>query len=179
MKLENVKLGETYTLAVGKNAIRVTVTRVDEKGKISVQTAAGKTISVADAARLTVHHTNAPRAAKGAKAEATTPKGTKAASRRNVAQKGAPRLARRSLGEGGGEGKRLGLVDAAIQIMKEKGTPMNCGDVVKAVLEKKLWTTEGKTPASTLYASFLREIQKKGADARFVKTDRGKFALKG
>ena len=162
MKLENVKLGETYTLAIGKNAVQVTVTRVDEKGKITVLTGSGKTITVADAARLT-----APKAAKGAKAEATTPKGTKAASGRNVAQKGAPR----------GEGKRLGLVDAAIQVMKAAGKPMNCQEVVKAILEQKLWESAGKTPAATLYSSILRDIQKKGAEARFKKVERGQFAL--
>ena len=162
MKLENVKLGETYTLAIGKNAVEVTVTRVDEKGKITVLTGGGKTISVADAARLT-----APKAAKGAKTEASTPKGTKAASGRNVAQKGAPQ----------GEGKRLGLVDAAIQVMKAAGKPMNCQEVVKAILEQKLWESAGKTPAATLYSSILREIVKKGADARFKKVERGQFAL--
>ena len=61
----------------------MTVTRVDEKGKITVLTGGGKTITVADAARLTVHRegrasapdTNAPQAAKGAKTKAATPKG--------------------------------------------------------------------------------------------------------
>jgi len=167
MKLENVKVGETYTLAVGKNAVQVTVKGVDEKGKITVVTASGKTMTVADTARLTVHHTNAPQATKGAKTKAAAPKTTKTASGRDVGQKGAPR----------GEEKRLGLVDAAIQVMKAAGEPMNCRDVVKAVLEQKLWTTEGKTPAATLYAAILREIQKKGAEARFKKVERGQFAL--
>ena len=167
MKLENVKSGEAYMLKVGRNAVQVTVKAVDEKGKIIVMTAGGKTLTVADAGRLAVHHTNAPRAAKGAKAEATTPKGTKAASGRDVAQKGASR----------GEGKRLGLVDAAIQVMKAAGKPMNCQEVVKAILEQKLWESAGKTPAATLYSSILREIVKKGADARFKKVERGQFAL--
>ena len=163
MRIENVKLGETYTLAIGKNAVQVTVTRVDEKGKITVLTGGGKTISVADAARLTT-----PKVAKGAKAEATTPKGTKAASGRNVAQKGAPR---------GEKTRKPGLVDCAIKVMKEAGRPMNCQDVVKAILEKNLWATSGKTPASTLYSSILRDIQKKGSEARFKKVERGQFAL--
>ena len=157
MRLENVKVGETYTLAVGRNAVPVTVTRVDENGKITVLTGGGKTLNVADAARLTVHHTNAPQAAKGAKA----------ASGRNVGQKGAPQ----------GEKKRLGLVDAAIQVMKAAGKPMNCQEVVKAILEQKLWESAGKTPAATLYSSILRDIQKKGAEARFKKVERGQFAL--
>ena len=76
--------------------------------------------------------------------------------------------------------KRAGktsLLDAAIQVLGETGQPMSSQDMVKAVLDKGLWTTKGKTPHATLYASILREIQKKGDDARFVKTERGKFAL--
>ena len=121
----------------------MTVTGVDEKGKITVTTAGGKTITVADAGRLAVHHTNAPQAAKGAQTKAAAPKATKTASGRNVGEKGAPR----------GKEKRLGLVDAAIQVMKAAGKPMNCKDIVKAILEKKLWETTGKTPDATLYCS--------------------------
>ncbi len=33
MKLENVKVGETYTLKVGKNLVAVRVMGVDAKGK--------------------------------------------------------------------------------------------------------------------------------------------------
>jgi hypothetical protein len=170
MKLENVKLGETYTLAVGKNAVQVTVTRVDEKGKITVMTGGGKTMTVADAARLTVHHTNAPQAAKGAKTKAAAPKTTKTASGRDVGQKGAP----------GAKEKRVGLVDAAILVLHEAGNkPMNVKDMIEAILAKNLWSTTGKTPAATLYSSILRDIQKKGTEARFKKVDRGQFALVG
>lgn len=44
---------------------------------------------------------------------------------------------------------------------------------------KKLWSSPGgKTPASTLYSAILREINAKWKDARFKKTERGKFAAK-
>ena len=46
-------------------------------------------------------------------------------------------------------------------------------------MTKKLWTTTGKTPGATLYSCILREIQKKGDEARFKKVDRGQFALAG
>ena len=55
---------------------------------------------------------------------------------------------------------------------------MNAKAMVEAVLVKGEWTTKGKTPGATLYASILREIQKKGDQTRFVKVERGKFALK-
>lgn len=42
----------------------------------------------------------------------------------------------------------------------------------------RYWTSPGgKTPSQTLYASILRDIRK-GKGARFVKADRGEFALK-
>jgi len=41
-----------------------------------------------------------------------------------------------------------------------------------------LWSTpNGATPDATLYASILREINTKGKDSRFRKTDRGLFTL--
>jgi hypothetical protein len=54
---------------------------------------------------------------------------------------------------------------------------MNVKAIIEAILAKKLWSTNGKTPAATLYSSILREIQKKGSEARFKKVDRGQFAL--
>jgi len=159
MKLENVKVGEAYTLKVGKTLVAVTVKDVDAKGKITVVGSSGKPMTVSDAARL----------APGARGKTSTPKATKTARGRNVGQQGAPQA----------KEKRLGLVDAAIQVMKAAGKPMNCKEVVAAILEKKLWTTTGKTPDATLYSSILREIVKKGAGSRFKKTDRGLFALVG
>ena len=35
-----------------------------------------------------------------------------------------------------------------------------------------------KTPAATLYSAILREIQKKGKQSRFEKTERGRFRLR-
>ena len=147
MKLENVKVGEVYTLKVGKNLVAVKAMSVDAKGKITVSPASGKMITVADAGRLTARtvvdgagqHT-AKQAAHGAPRKASTPKATKAARGRNVGQQGAPQA----------KEKRVGLVDAAIQVMKAAGKPMNCKDIVKVILEKKLWETSGKTPDATL-----------------------------
>ena len=46
--------------------------------------------------------------------------------------------------------------------------------------EQGLWTSPaGKTPHATLYAAMLREINAKGADARFRKVERGQFEYAG
>jgi len=39
------------------------------------------------------------------------------------------------------------------------------------------WQAEGKTPAATIYAAILRELQEKGEDARLRKAGRAPFAL--
>ena len=57
---------------------------------------------------------------------------------------------------------------------------MSCPELIAAMAAKGYWTSpQGRTPHATLYASFLRELQNKGDDARFRKSERGKFMLKG
>jgi hypothetical protein len=52
--------------------------------------------------------------------------------------------------------------------------------MVEQMAAKGLWTSPGgKTPHATLYAAILREIQVKGKEARFKKTERGQFAANG
>jgi hypothetical protein len=73
--------------------------------------------------------------------------------------------------------KRLSALDAAAQVLSEAGQPMNCQEMIAAMTAKGYWTSPaGKTPAATLYSALLREIKTKGDQARFQKTDRGKFA---
>jgi hypothetical protein len=56
---------------------------------------------------------------------------------------------------------------------------MNCQDLVKGMAEKGYWTSPGGlTPHATLYSAILRELKAKGADARFRKIEKGKFAAK-
>jgi short subunit dehydrogenase-like uncharacterized protein len=74
--------------------------------------------------------------------------------------------------------KKLSQIDAAVQVLAKAKEPMNCQAMVDAMATAGLWSSPGgKTPAATLYASILRELATKGKDARFVKKDRGLFAL--
>jgi hypothetical protein len=73
--------------------------------------------------------------------------------------------------------RKPGGLDAAVRVLREAGTPMNCGDIVKTALEKGYWQTNGRTPASTIYAAIITEIAKKGQQSRFRKVDRGLFEL--
>jgi len=73
--------------------------------------------------------------------------------------------------------KKVSAIDAAAQVLAATKTPMNTREMITAMAEKNLWTSPGgKTPHATLYSAILREINIKGADARFRKTDRGRFA---
>jgi hypothetical protein len=73
---------------------------------------------------------------------------------------------------------KLSALDAAAKVLQETGQPLNCQQLIKAMADEGYWTSPaGKTPASTLYAALAHEIKTKGKDSRFVKTERGKFAV--
>jgi hypothetical protein len=73
-------------------------------------------------------------------------------------------------------GKKLSAIDAAAKVLGEEGRPMNCQEMIDAMAAKGYWQSPGgKTPAATLYASILREQKVRGAEARFVKAQRGRF----
>jgi hypothetical protein len=74
------------------------------------------------------------------------------------------------------DGKMSGL-DAAAKVLTEAGEPLNTKTMVERAIEKGYWTTNGKTPAATIYAAIIREIAVKGSAARFAKADRGMFKI--
>ena len=72
--------------------------------------------------------------------------------------------------------KKTSALDAAVRVLEEAGQPMTCPEMIEAMTAKKYWSSpKGLTPAATLYSAILREINAKGKDSRFVKTERGKF----
>jgi hypothetical protein len=76
--------------------------------------------------------------------------------------------------------KKLSALDAAALVLAESGGSMTTGELIEAMAQKKLWESpNGKTPAATLYAAILREINTKGKESRFKKTEPGKFAATG
>lgn len=76
--------------------------------------------------------------------------------------------------------RKLSALDAAAKVLQESGQAMACQEMIAAMAAKDYWTSpSGKTPAATLYAAILRELAHKGDQARFTKTERGKFAYAG
>ena len=76
--------------------------------------------------------------------------------------------------------KHMSLLSAAVIVLKDAGPdhPMNCKEILEAILERQLWTpTDGKTPEQTLYGSIFREINTK-EHPRIVKSNvKGKFVI--
>jgi hypothetical protein len=75
--------------------------------------------------------------------------------------------------------KKLSALDAAARVLGERGQAMNCQELIATMAARGYWSSpNGRTPAATLYAALLRELQTKGDKARFCKTGRGTFALR-
>ena len=108
-----------------------------------------------------------------AKAGTTPEKTTKAGTASEQARQPAPVAAADQAGD-----RPLSALTAAVRVLTETAQPMTCPELIAAMAAKGYWTSPaGKTPAATLYAAILREIHTKKDQARFRKTQRGKFHL--
>ena len=77
------------------------------------------------------------------------------------------------------QAKGTSALDAAARVLAEAGKPLNCQEMIAAMAAKGYWTSPGgKTPAATLYSAILRELKTKKSEARFRKTERGKFEIR-
>jgi len=111
--------------------------------------------------------------------KAAAPKTTKTAKAKKAAPAKAARTATTSA-NGEAKEKKLSAIDAAAKVLAESKTAMNAKEMIEAMAAKNLWTSPGgKTPHQTLYAAIIRELSTKGNDARFKKTERGKFTANG
>ena len=73
---------------------------------------------------------------------------------------------------------KLSALDAAAKVLAESSEPLNAKTLIETMAAKGYWTSPGgKTPHATLFAALIREIKVKGAESRFMKIERGQFAL--
>ena len=76
--------------------------------------------------------------------------------------------------------KKTSALYAAAKVLAGQGKPMNCQEMIDAMAAKGYWHSPGgQTPSATLYSAILRELKTKKSEARFRKTERGKFELRG
>jgi hypothetical protein len=101
----------------------------------------------------------------------TTTEAPKVASMR-IAKKGKKQVDRKA------GAKKPSALDAAALVLSETGHAMRCKEMIDMMAERGYWKSPGgRTPHSTLCSAILREINSKGTDARFRRTERGKFTL--
>ncbi|MEX2287741.1 MAG: winged helix-turn-helix domain-containing protein [Planctomycetaceae bacterium] len=92
---------------------------------------------------------------------------------KTAAPKKAAKTAPRTKADG-----KMSALDAAAKVLGESKEPMAAKEMIDAMAAKGYWKSPGgKTPQATLYAAIIREVATKGKDARFKKTDRGRFTL--
>ena len=102
-----------------------------------------------------------------------TTKGVKAAPKKSAPAKKANE---KPAANGKATDKKISALDAAAKVLEGSKNPMTTKEMIEAMATKGLWSSPGgKTPHATLYSAILREIGAKGKEARFKKSERGKF----
>ena len=148
-----IKVGDTVTVKVGRNEVRAEILRPMAGGNaFMVKSLSSGKEFIVPGNRLNIPTVSIERVEPETEEDAPNP-----------APESAPT-------------KKMSLMDAAVAVLKESGEPMNTREMVKAAAEKGYWTpTACKTPEQTLYGSIFREIKTK-ANPRIVKSEtKGKF----
>ena len=174
MKKNEIEIGKTYMAKVTGKIVPIRIFRENPRGGWdAINTETKRTVRVKSAQRLRRKASDFPakRIVTKAQYEAEATKDAKSPAKRDTGERAA---------NGAKQGaKPTSLLDAAAHLLSlGTGDPMRCKDIVDLAVKRNLWTPgKGKTPASTLYAAIHREIKAKGDASRFVKAERGKFAL--
>ncbi len=183
MKQDQIKIGATY---MAKVTDRVVPVRIDAEnrhgGWDATNLVTNKQVRIKSAQRLRgeTGGKGGPTAKAEAKAEKATkpaepevtPQAEAEAKPTKASQTKAPKTPTEPKAD-----KKLSCLDAAAQVLKDSNEPMQCKAMIDAMSAAKLWTSDAPTPAATLYSAILREIQKRGLESRFTKTERGHFTL--
>ena len=74
--------------------------------------------------------------------------------------------------------RKLSLVSAGIEVMKQEGRPLNTREIVRLAAERGLWTpTACRTPEQSLYGAFFLEMKNSSSPRIKKSAERGKFEL--
>ncbi|HEO69670.1 MAG TPA: restriction endonuclease [Candidatus Hydrogenedentes bacterium] len=72
----------------------------------------------------------------------------------------------------------MGIREGTIAVLQEAGEPLHAKEIAKRLLDKKLWSTEGKTPHATVSARLYSDIKKNGDKSPFVLVASQTFGLR-
>ncbi|MDR0337665.1 MAG: winged helix-turn-helix domain-containing protein [Planctomycetaceae bacterium] len=68
-------------------------------------------------------------------------------------------------------------LDAAYKVLQEEGRPMRAKEITQLAQERGYCELRGRTPDATISAAIDTEMKRKGNASRFVKADKGLFAI--
>jgi len=173
MKKDEVEVGGVYAAKVSDKLVPVRIESESPHGGWNgTNLRTGKTVRIKSAQRL---RGAVAEGAQDAPRATVAPQGEKKADSEG---KGGRKAQKAPRAKGGAqEAKRPSGLDAAARVLAEAAEPLDCKTIVQRAFEKGYWRSGGKTPAATVYAAILREIQKKGESSRFRKAARGTFEL--
>jgi hypothetical protein len=167
----NVTVGSKVIVKVGCREIDATVIEVTENGCQVKSLASGKEFSTTRIIRIVEPEESQPAE------ESPMPEDTSMEVEQPTEseEQDAPNPAPES-GKPETPAKKMSLMDAAVEVLKNSGKPLNTREIVKAATEAGLWIpTACKTPEQTLYGSIFREIATK-ENPRIVKSEqKGRF----
>jgi hypothetical protein len=172
MKKDEIKVGGTYLAKVSDRVVPVRIDAENARGgwnATNLLTDKKVRIKGAQRLRCPANRDGSPQAKPEVQAATSAAKKAKKAKAAKTAK---------TKPETEAKPKKLGCLDAAAKVLDENGQAMNCQEMIEAMAAKGYWTSPGgKTPHATLYSAILREITTKAKESRFVKSERGKFAL--
>ena len=172
MKKNEVQVGGVYSAKVSDKVVEVRIDAENRHGGWdATNLATNKKVRIKSAQRLrAVVGDEASEPATPAEPKATAPEAPEASPKAKKTRKAK---------QAEGNGKKVSCLDAAARVLAEAGEPLNAKQMIEAITTKGYWTSPaGKTPHATLYSAIIREIAVKGNEARFQKTERGKFAAR-
>ena len=71
------------------------------------------------------------------------------------------------------------LIDVVYEVLKDSAAPMGADEIERAIRERGLYESKGKTLYASIGAAIYTDIKKRGAASRFVKCGKGRFAVAG
>ena len=150
----NITVGTIVMVKVGRNEIEVVVTEITANGWKVKKVGSDREFIVTRIERV-IAEPGAPEAAPATEPEAESAEAEEEVDTPNPAPE-----------SGGSPEKKLSLLNAALQVLKQvlkrSRTPLNTKEILAQVIEEGLWSPNGaKTPEQSLYSAFFREIKEK------------------
>lgn len=168
MNASEVKVGTIATVKIGRNEVEVTVIEITADGWKVKSNSSGREFEAKKLERII----SEPESLENNTPESPASTGAAAPSIEEEANHGeTEEEPRNPAPESGRAAKKLSLLDAAAQVLKQSGAALNCKEIIKLAVEGGLWTPSGaKTPEQSLYSAMFREIKNK-ENSRFRKSE--------